>query len=76
MSTAAAKDDNTGSKPADPYTANAKDDAPLKDKVQELNSLMKSCQFAMMTTRTESTGLLTSRVMALAATVSLSSRPG
>ena len=60
---------STGDKPADPYTAKQKDDVPVDEKVRELAEFMKTCKFAMMTTRVGSTGLLTSRAMALAATV-------
>ena len=60
---------DTGNKPADPYTAKAKDDSPLPEKVEAFTKFIKSCKFAMMTTRTEKTGMLTSRAMALAATV-------
>lgn len=56
-------------KPADPYTATNKTEPELKEKVQDLVSFIESCKFGMMTTRIESTGLLTSRCMALAAKV-------
>ena len=63
-------------KPADPYKATNLTDPDLKEKVQDLVSFMESCKFGMMTTRIESSGLLTSRCMALAAKVdSLSSGP-
>lgn len=58
-----------GDKPADPYTATNKSDPELKEKVQDLVSFVESCKFGMMTTRIESSGLLTSRCMALAAKV-------
>lgn len=56
-------------KQADPYTATNKTEPELKEKVQDLVSFIESCKFGMMTTRIESTGLLTSRCMALAAKV-------
>jgi len=52
----------------DPYTSKSSETAPLKEKVEELEAFMKSCKFAMMTTRVADTGLLTSRAMAIAAT--------
>ena len=64
---------STGDKPSDPYTAKAKDDNPIDEKVTELIDFIKTCKFAMMTTRIGSTGLMTSRAMALAATVCLAS---
>lgn len=57
-------------KPADPYTATNKSEPELKEKVEDLVNFITSCKFGMMTTRIESTGLLTSRCMALAAKVS------
>lgn len=60
-------------KPADPYTATNKNEPELKEKVQDLISFIESCKFGMMTTRIESTGLLTSRCMALAGKVRSSS---
>lgn len=60
-----------GDKPADPYKATNLTDPELKEKVQDLVSFMESCKFGMMTTRIESSGLLTSRCMALAAKVGL-----
>ena len=56
-------------KPADPYTATNKSEPELKEKVQDLVSFIESCKFGMMTTRIGSSGLLTSRCMALAAKV-------
>lgn len=56
-------------KSADPYTATNKSEPELKEKVQDLISFIESCKFGMMTTRIESTGLLTSRCMALAGKV-------
>lgn len=61
-----------GDKPADPYKATNLTNPDLKEKVEDLVSFMESCKFGMMTTRIESTGLLTSRCMALAAKVSQS----
>ena len=56
-------------KPADPYKATNKSEPELKEKVQDLVSFIESCKFGMMTTRIGSSGLLTSRCMALAAKV-------
>ena len=61
-------------KPADPYTATNKTEPELKEKVQDLVAFIDSCKFGMMTTRIGSSGLLTSRCMALAAKVSIDSR--
>jgi hypothetical protein len=60
---------STESKPSDPYTAKAKDEVPLKEKVEEFTTFIKTCKFGMMTTRVAESGQLTSRAMALAATV-------
>lgn len=60
-----------GDKPADPYKATNLTNPDLKEKVQDLVSFIESCKFGMMTTRIESSGLLTSRCMALAAKVGL-----
>ncbi|KAK4692693.1 hypothetical protein P7C71_g4561, partial [Lecanoromycetidae sp. Uapishka_2] len=54
-------------KPADPYKAKNLTDPELSEKVQDLVTFIESCKFGMMTTRIESSGLLTSRCMALAA---------
>ena len=62
---------SSGSKPADPYTAKTKDDIPLSEKVSEFTNFIKTCKFGMMTTRIGDTGQMTSRAMALAATVRL-----
>ena len=59
---------DTGNKPADPYKAKNKDDATLKESVDDLVAFMDKCKFGMMTTRTDD-GLLVSRCMALAAKV-------
>ncbi|KAL9599223.1 MAG: hypothetical protein Q9219_004004 [cf. Caloplaca sp. 3 TL-2023] len=58
---------DTGSKTADPYTAQNKNEPGLKDKVEDLVGFIDSCKFGMMTTRIQSTGGLASRCMALAA---------
>ena len=60
---------DTGSKPEDPYKEKNKEEASLKEKVEDLVNFMDKCKFAMMTTRIESTGQLVSRCMALAAKV-------
>ena len=62
-------------KPADPYKATNLTNPDLKEKVEDLVTFMQSCKFGMMTTRIESSGLLTSRCMALAAKVG-SNDPG
>ena len=62
---------DTGSKPADPYKETNISTPDLKTKVEDLVAFIKTSKFGMMTTRIESSGLLTSRAMALAATVSL-----
>ena len=61
-------------KPADPYKTENKNEPELKEKVEDLVTFISSCKFGMMTTRIESSGLLTSRCMALAAKVSRSTR--
>jgi len=58
---------DTGSKPADPYTAKNKDDPSLSEKVDDLSSFISSCKFGMMTTHTPTSNSLVSRCMALAA---------
>ncbi|KAL8709423.1 MAG: hypothetical protein Q9220_005806 [cf. Caloplaca sp. 1 TL-2023] len=58
---------DTGSKPADPYKATNKTEPELKEKVEDLVAFIEKCKFGMMTTRIGSSGLLTSRCMALAA---------
>jgi len=57
---------DTGSKPADPYTANNKQEPSLKEKVEDLVAFVDKAKFCMMTTKTNE-GLLASRCMALAA---------
>jgi len=58
---------DTGNKAADPYTENNLENPSLKDKVEDLIAFIDKCKFCMMTTRIESSGLLASRCMALAA---------
>ncbi|KAI4200347.1 MAG: hypothetical protein LQ350_003995 [Teloschistes chrysophthalmus] len=58
---------DTGDKPADPYKATNKTEPELKEKVEDLVAFIERCKFGMMTTRIESSGLLVSRCMALAA---------
>ena len=60
---------DTGSKPADPYKAKNAEETATKEKVDGLVEFITACKFGMMTTRIESTGLLVSRCMALAAKV-------
>ena len=60
---------DTSGKPADPYKAKNIQDPALKEKVEDLNAFIEHCKFGMMTTRIASSGLLTSRCMALAAKV-------
>ena len=60
---------DTGDKPADPYKEVNKTEPGLKEKVEDLVNFIESCKFGMMTTRVESSGLLVSRCMALAAKV-------
>lgn len=62
---------DTGSKPADGYKAKNFDETSLKEKVEDLVAFIDACKFGMMTTRIESSGLLVSRCMALAAKVVL-----
>ena len=57
----------TGSKPADPYKAESKDEASLADKIEVLVNFISSCEFGMMTTRDPSSNKLVSRCMAIAA---------
>jgi len=58
---------DTGNKAADPYKEKNLENPSLKDKVEDLITFMDKCKFCMMTTRIESSGLLVSRCMALAA---------
>lgn len=62
---------DTGDKPADPYKAVNKTEPELKEKIEDLVNFIESCKYGMMTTRIESSGLLVSRCMALAAKVCL-----
>jgi len=57
---------DTGSKPADPYTAKNKEEVSLKEKIEDLSDFVSSCKFGMMTTRDDKSGALYSRCMALA----------
>ena len=66
---------DTGDKPADPYKEKNLTSPDLKTKVEDLVKFMESCKFGMMTTRIESSGLLTSRCMALAAKAGRSRLP-
>lgn len=59
-----------GDKTADPYKARNEDEPELQQKIEDLVKFITGCKFGMMTTRIASSGLLTSRCMALAATVS------
>lgn len=59
---------DTGSKPADPYTAKNLQEPSLKEKVEDLQSFVDKSKFCMMTTKTHD-GLLASRCMAVAARV-------
>jgi len=59
---------DTGSKTADPYTEKNKEDLPTEQKIQDVDSFVKSSKFGMFTTRIEDSGLLVSRAMAIAAT--------
>ncbi|OCK83007.1 hypothetical protein K432DRAFT_379903 [Lepidopterella palustris CBS 459.81] len=58
---------DTGSKAADPYTQKNIEHPSLKEKVEDLVSFVDKTKLCMMTTRIESSGLLVSRCMALAA---------
>ncbi|KAF2455278.1 hypothetical protein BDY21DRAFT_373387 [Lineolata rhizophorae] len=53
--------------PADPYKEKNLDNPPLSEKVTDLVDFVDKHKFCMMTTRDQSTGLLVSRCMALAA---------
>lgn len=59
---------DTGSKPADPYTAKNEQDPDLKTKVTDLLNFADKQKFCMMTTVTPN-HLLASRCMALAGKV-------
>lgn len=60
---------DTGSKPADPYTAANKDEPGVEQKFTALDKFISSRKFGMMTTRDPSSGKLISRCMAVAAKV-------
>jgi len=59
---------NTGNKHADPYKEKNLDNVSIKEKVDGLSEFISACKFGMLTTRNSSTGYLSSRCMALAAT--------
>ena len=61
---------DVGDKPADPYKAKNIDEPSVEEKINDLVSFITGCKFGMMTTRIASSGLLTSRCMAVAGTVS------
>jgi len=56
---------DTGSKPADPYTAKNKDEVPLKQKVEDLVHFADKQKFCLLTTITPE-GQVATRCMALA----------
>lgn len=60
---------DTGSKPADPYTAKNSDDPSTKEKIDDLVAFVEKSKFCMMTTVAPSNGQLVSRCMALAGKV-------
>lgn len=60
---------DTGSKPADPYTAKNKDEPSLQEKFTALDKFIDARKFGMMTTHDPSSGKLVSRCMAVAAKV-------
>ena len=59
---------DTGSKPADPYTAKNKDESSLKEKVEDLIHFAEKQKFCLLTTK-NSSDLLVSRAMAVAGKV-------
>jgi hypothetical protein len=61
---------DTGSKPADPYTAKNKDEVSLKEKVEDLIHFADKQKFCLLTTITPE-GQVATRCMALAGKVSL-----
>lgn len=71
MSNQPAINTSTGQQPADPYTAKGTEDPPVAEKVEDLVKFMTGIQYGMMTTLQSEGDLLSSRCMALAATVSL-----
>ena len=60
---------DTGSKPADPYTAKNLQEPSLKEKVEDLQSFVDKSKFCLLTTQVADSDLLASRAMALAAKV-------
>jgi hypothetical protein len=64
---------DTGSKPADPYTAKNQEEPSLQDKIDDFVYFVDKNKFCMMTTKTGEHGLA-SRCMALAAKVSKTPR--
>lgn len=62
---------NTGDKPADPYKEKNIDEPSLSEKIEGLSTFTSTIKFGMLTTRIASSGLLTSRCMALAGQVGL-----
>ena len=60
---------DTGNKPADPYKEKNYSEPDTKTKIEDLIKFIEANKFGMMTTRIASSGLLTSRCMALAAKV-------
>ncbi|KAF2445728.1 bli-3 protein [Karstenula rhodostoma CBS 690.94] len=58
---------DTGSKQADPYTAQNKQEPSLKEKVEDLFSFIDKTKICLLTAQTAQSDLLTSRAMALAA---------
>jgi hypothetical protein len=75
MSSSIFSNTDTGSKPADPYTAKNKDEPSLSEKVEDLSKFISSAKFGMMTTHAKDSDLLVSRCMALAAQVRLCRSP-
>jgi general stress protein 26 len=61
---------DTGSKPADPYTAKNKDESSLKEKVEDLIHFAEKQKFCLLTTITPE-GQVATRCMAVAGKVSL-----
>lgn len=64
---------DTGDKPADPYKEKNLHQPSLQEKVESLVLFVSVTKFGMLTTRIESSGLLVSRCMAVAAKVSFRS---
>lgn len=60
---------STGVQPVDPYVAKGHEDLPLSQKMEDLVKFMNDVKYGMLTTQTSGSELLTSRCMALAATV-------